>query len=94
MISLEEILKLASLSRIAVTEEEAGLFAKEIEVILQYVGTINTVEAGKTSPIYRVENVMREDGEPHETGRYTDEILREAPEAKEGYIVVKKILGS
>jgi Asp-tRNA(Asn)/Glu-tRNA(Gln) amidotransferase C subunit len=39
-----------------------------------------------------VKNVMREDGEPHESGKYTEALLKSAPKTADGYIEVKKIL--
>jgi hypothetical protein len=35
---------------------------------------------------------MREDGEPHESGIYTQKILEQAPAREKDYIKVKKIL--
>lgn len=40
-----------------------------------------------------VKNVMREDGEPHEPGKFTAILLKAAPKTEDGYIKVKKILG-
>lgn len=37
-------------------------------------------------------NVMREDGEPHESGLYTEKLLSAAPQREGQYIKVKKIL--
>lgn len=47
-----------------------------------------------TMPVYNsgVKNVMREDGEPHESGKFTDILLKAAPKTENGYIKVKKIL--
>jgi Asp-tRNA(Asn)/Glu-tRNA(Gln) amidotransferase C subunit len=36
--------------------------------------------------------VIREDAEPHETGKFTDALLAAAPKTKNGFIAVKKIL--
>ncbi len=40
-----------------------------------------------------VKNVLREDGEPHESGKFTGSILASAPKTEKGFIKVKKILG-
>lgn len=94
MISPEEIRKLATLSRIAVDDTDVASFAEEIESILGYVGKINAVETSLKNNEASLINVLREDGEPHETALYTSAILKEAPERKGDYVVVKKILGS
>jgi Asp-tRNA(Asn)/Glu-tRNA(Gln) amidotransferase C subunit len=39
-----------------------------------------------------VKNIMREDGTPHESGMYTDALLKSAPKSADGYVEVKKIL--
>lgn len=39
-----------------------------------------------------LKNVFREDKEPHEPGEYTEKLLKEVPEEKDGYVKVKKIL--
>ncbi len=86
------IKKLAQLSRIAVSDEEIKELEKEIPAILEFVEQI--AEAGgelvkETGDYY---NVMREDGEPHETGKYTEEMLKAMPDKKNGYLRVRKII--
>ena len=44
------------------------------------------------SPHLQSENVMREDGEPHEGGIYTEKMLSQAPKRKGNFLEVKKIL--
>ncbi len=39
-----------------------------------------------------VRNVMREDGEPHESGIFTEALLKSAPKSDRGSVEVKKIL--
>lgn len=93
MISKEEIEKLAELSRIEVTEDEKKKLINDIESILGYVSEIQ--EVATTEPVSEVgdlRNVMREDGEPHESGLYTKDIMKEVPKKEKGYLKVKKIL--
>ncbi len=91
----EDIEHLATLARIAVTEEEASALAHDITSILGYVSeideiTADTVVEKKVGPLF---NVMREDGEPHEPNLYTEDLLNLAPERVGQYVQVKKILG-
>jgi aspartyl-tRNA(Asn)/glutamyl-tRNA(Gln) amidotransferase subunit C len=92
----DKVLSLAKLSRIKISDQEAESLSHEFEAILGYVGEIKEISTTDnqqpTTDNYPLRNVMREDGEGHESGLYTEKILNEAP-AREGYYVkVKKIL--
>lgn len=90
----EDITHLAHLSRIAVSESEADAFAESITEILGYVSDIQQI-TGNTAvkkEVGAVYNVMRDDGDPHESGIYSEDLLNAAPERKDSYVVVKKII--
>ena len=89
----DKVLNLAKLARIQIAEEEAEKLATEFDSILKYVGEVQSVQSvpGPEDEI-ALKNVMREDGEPHETGVFTEAILSQAPEREDGYLKVKKIL--
>lgn len=106
-IEKKDVEKLAALARITIPENEIEKVRADMEVILAYVSQINEandlVAAGsvhgtsfdlppKQQHNFGVKNVMREDGQPHETGIYTEKILASAPNTEKGYIKVKKIL--
>ncbi len=90
----EDIERLATLARIALTEEESISFAGSITSILGYVSEITEITGeGKIEKVLGpVNNVMREDTDPHEPGLYTDDLLALAPEREGQYVKVKKIL--
>jgi aspartyl/glutamyl-tRNA(Asn/Gln) amidotransferase C subunit len=94
----DEVLKLAKLARIDITEAEAGELTKEFQPILKYVGEVKKgvgsreQGVGKNKEEYAVRNVMREDENPHEGDLHTKELLNEAPDKVGRYIKVKKIL--
>lgn len=96
----KEIKKLADLARIKLSDEEKEEFKIDIESILGYVSEIreisSDISAKKDCPFLQKRtvlfNVMREDGEPHESGLYTEKILDEAPDRDGEYFKVKKIL--
>ena len=95
-ISKDEVKKLAELSRIEFSESELKILQKEIDSILEYVDVIQKVDLPDgvaPSPHLALENVMREDGEPHEPGIYTEKMLSQAPRRKGNFVEVKKILG-
>ena len=94
MISKDDIKKLADLARIEIGDEEASQLAGDMDSILGYVGQVSAVagemkEGVELGPVF---NVMREDGDPTPPGTHTDVLLAEAPETKDGYLKVKKIL--
>jgi len=94
MMEKETVRKLARLARIKVSDDEISGLMKDLDSVLGYVGELQgVVSDGGTEPrVGAVRNVLREDAEAHESGLYTDEILREAPDSADGYIKVKKIL--
>ena len=91
----EDIEHLATLARIELKGDEADALAADITSILTYVEAINEITAtvGSEKNAGALRNVFREDGEPHEGGVYTEDLLSAAPERHENYVKVKKILG-
>lgn len=90
---IEDIEKLALLARIELSEEEKQKMVKEMDSILGFVDQIQKADVNITErEAGEVRNIMREDGESHESGIYTEDILKEAPKTREGYVEVKKIL--
>lgn len=95
MASKDDVAKLAALARLSVSESELEKFAKEFDGVLAYVGQINELEVKDLKgEVSRVRNVMREDGNPHESGRYTKQIVEQFPERDDDYLVVKKIISN
>ena len=105
MISIEEVRKLAGLARIEMPEGELEELRGQLDEILGYVGEVQKADTsslgersdlpggGLTSgEIAGGRNVFREDAEPHETGKHTDEIVANFPKSEKGYLKVKKIL--
>jgi aspartyl/glutamyl-tRNA(Asn/Gln) amidotransferase C subunit len=97
MITIEDIQKLAELSRIKIAPEEQESLRSEIESILGYIDQIK--KAAKTSDVSgsaakdgALRNVMREDAEPHMPSEFTEKILSAAPAREGNYLKVKKIL--
>jgi len=89
-----EIKKLASLSRVEVSDEELKGLAKDLDSILSYVSELQSVSSGEPAKDESPENknVMREDEIMHESVMYTKDIVEAMPDSKDGYLKVKKIL--
>src|SRR3990167_9519093 len=92
MITFEEVEHLAKLARIGMTDEEKRELQKDLERILDYVSEIKEVSEKIETVVSEHRNVFREDGNPHETGKFTEDILNLAPARVGNYIKVKKVL--
>lgn len=92
----EQVLSLAKLSRIKLSDTEAETLSHEFDAILGYVSEVKEVSPSRgdklTSEDFSVRNIMREDGEGHTSGLYTEKLLNESPDREGDYVKVKKIL--
>jgi aspartyl/glutamyl-tRNA(Asn/Gln) amidotransferase C subunit len=93
-----EVLKLATLARIEISDAEAESLSHEFEAILNYVGEVKgATDLYQPSPNLgegkgEMYNVFRADENPHESGKFTEAILKEAPAGEGDFIKVKKII--
>jgi|SRR3989344_4514481 len=94
MATREEVKKLAALARISISEEELDRFTAEFDAILAYVGQLEKLEVGKEKEVNvaPLHNVMREDSEPHESGKYTKKLVEQFSEREGDALVVKQII--
>lgn len=89
----EDVKKLATLCRIDLTGEEAEKLRGDMESILKYVSEIKQVVAEREMSVASPHrNIMRDDGEPHESGIYTADLISATPEREGEYVKVKAIL--
>jgi len=90
----DDILNLASLSKLDLTEEEIVEFQEELSGILRYVEMLQKVKLDKLEPTNQVSglsNVFRAD-EIKDYGYTPDELLVQVPELKDNLIKVRRIL--
>lgn len=83
----------AALARIALTSEEATELQGQLDHILDYVAELKKLDVSHIEPTafaIREENVWRED-EPR-TGLTVEQVLENAPAARNGLFVVPKVL--
>lgn len=93
-LSRDDVLKLARLARLDVTEEEITLYQKELSSILQYVEQIQSTDVTGLQPTTQVTgltSVMRDD-EVQDYGVSPDDLLRQAPEVQDRQIKVKRMI--
>ena len=94
-LSRDDVLKLARLSRLRLSEEEIQQFQAEISEILGYVEQLSEVDTKglePTSQVTGLTNVMRED-EVIDYGVAPDELLKNAPAVEKDHFKVKRVLG-
>ena len=90
----EEILKLAELARLNITDIEAEGYKKDFEGILDYIDSIKSVEI-ELADHYETNltrNTMRSDDDVYTAGKFSDVLLAEAPDVEGDYFKVKKVL--
>lgn len=87
-----DIAALAKLARLEISADEMSRLEKEIPSIISFVETIQKadVSAETKSPEHR--NVMRADENPHESGVYTERLLKAAPAQKDNRVLVKQVV--
>ena len=93
MISKDDIKKLATLSRLEISDLELESVAKEIGSILEYVSSIDSAIAGNESiPEPEIYNNLREDENPNESGIDTEILVSSAPKRDGNFVKVKQVL--
>lgn len=90
----EDVLKLAQLARLELSEAEIESFTSELTEILQYVEQLQSVDVKELKPTNQVTgltNVMRPD-ETRDYGYQAADLLKNVPSVKDGQIKVKRML--
>ncbi len=92
-ITKAEVLKVAGLARLDLTEQGTDKLATQIATILDYVNTLNQVDTSGVTPtshVISLTNAFREDDpDPHLAN---DAALANAPDAEEGVFLVPKVI--
>lgn len=90
MVTHEDVLKIARLSKLSIHEDELDAFTKDMDEIINFANTINqaTVESSDFDNINHLENVFREDVVVPSLP--PEEILRNADSQEDGYFLVRK----
>lgn len=92
-ITKEEVLRIADLARMTLTEAEVDMHLKYLQSITAYADKLNELDTeGVEATIHGVDfkNIMRKDEPVNWTTR--EEILNNAPDHKEGHFRVPTIL--
>jgi aspartyl-tRNA(Asn)/glutamyl-tRNA(Gln) amidotransferase subunit C len=90
----DDVLKLAALSKLRLSEEEIERLRTELSEILNYVEMLEDVDTEGLEPTYQVtglKNVMRPD-KVHDYGYEVEDLLKNAPAVQDGQFKVKRVL--
>ena len=90
----DEVLKLAQLARLQLTDDEVEEFASEFSELLAYVEQLQSVDTEGLKPTNQVSgnvNVMRED-EVKDYGYEPKDLLHNVPAVEEDHIKVKRMV--
>ena len=92
-ISTEQVKHVANLARLAITEEEAEMFSKQLGSMITFAEQLNELDTDNVEPTSHVldmKNVMREDI-PQE-GLPQSVVLKNAPDHQDGQVKVPSII--
>ncbi|MEZ4179947.1 MAG: Asp-tRNA(Asn)/Glu-tRNA(Gln) amidotransferase subunit GatC [Candidatus Doudnabacteria bacterium] len=93
MLSVEEVKKVAKLSRIKLSDQEVEKFRQDLSSVLDYVGDLQKVDTEGLDIVANVtglENIDRQDQAVDSPNQ--EQILDNAPDSKDGYYKVHSIL--
>lgn len=88
-----EIDHIALLARLELTDEEKGLFSKQVGSIIKYVDKLNELDIEDVEPtahVLPIKNVFREDELRESLPR--EKTLQNAPRKSDGFFRVPKII--
>jgi aspartyl-tRNA(Asn)/glutamyl-tRNA(Gln) amidotransferase subunit C len=92
-ITIDEVKHVANLARLAITEEEADKFAKQLDAIITFAEQLNELDTNNiepTSHVLDMKNIFRED--EAKPGLPVEEVLKNAPDHEDGQIKVPAII--
>ncbi|KKU55357.1 MAG: Aspartyl/glutamyl-tRNA(Asn/Gln) amidotransferase subunit C [Candidatus Moranbacteria bacterium GW2011_GWE1_49_15] len=95
MLTKEEIQHIAGLARISLHEKEIEKYQKDLSGILDYFTELQKLDTESVEAIGHItgmRNVFRQDKSSDFGSIGKEEILKNAPETKGGYVKVKSVL--
>ena len=84
--------RIARLSRIAITDDEARRLEQELSGILDWVAQLNEIDTSAIEPMTRVAMKIKRRKDEVTDGFCADDILMNAPKVDDHYFVVPKIV--
>lgn len=94
-LSRDDVLKLAKLARISLSDDEVDAYVEELSAILGYVEQLSGVNVSGLTPTNQVTgltNVMRKDEVRH-YGYEPSDLLKNVPATQADQLKVKRMIG-
>jgi aspartyl-tRNA(Asn)/glutamyl-tRNA(Gln) amidotransferase subunit C len=91
----DDVLHLAQLARISLSNDEVDEFSEELSAILQYVEQLSSVDVSGlqlTNQVTGLTNVMREDV-VRDYGYAPQDLLKNVPKVQDNQLKVKRMIG-
>ncbi len=93
MLDKENVIKVAKLAKLQLSEDEVEIFSKQLPNILKFIEKLEELETDNILPFYELiekPSPMRED--TPQSGLSQEEALANAPEAENGFFVVPRVV--
>jgi len=94
MIDREQVLRIAELARLKLSEAEIGNFTGQLGSILEYVKQLDEADTAKVEPTCFMEpshDPLRSDNEKPSLSQ--EEALQNGPKVKKGFFAIPKVIG-
>ncbi len=94
MLSKEEILKIAKLSRIKLSDADISSFSDRLDELLRYMEDLKSLDLSNVSPMTGVEDaptVLRED--VPQVSLSHEQAFANAPDVENDHFVIPKVIG-
>ncbi|MBA4772873.1 MAG: Asp-tRNA(Asn)/Glu-tRNA(Gln) amidotransferase subunit GatC [Sphingomonas sp.] len=92
-VDIPTVKKIASLARIAITEDEAARIAPELDNIMGWIEQLSEVDTRDVEPMTAViANTLRLRDDVVSDGNVRDAVLANAPLADRGFFTVPKVI--
>ncbi len=91
----DDVLKLARLANLSLTEKEVAQYQEELSAIFEYIEVLNDADVDGVEPTAQItglENVARKD-EIRIQLATPQELLKNLPDREDDYIKVKRMIG-
>lgn len=92
-VDIQTVKKVASLARIAISDDDAQRLAPELSNILGWIEQLGEVDTSSVQPMTAViPNTLRLRDDVVTDGGIRDEVLANAPQAEHGFFAVPKVI--
>lgn len=94
MLSREDVIKIAKLSKLEFNDKDIEDYRKDLSNILDFIELLNEVNVENVEPLFNVLDIkdrLRKDEISNELSK--EDFLNNSPEKDNEYIVVPKIIG-